>query len=111
MTSVCKLSRLSLAAYASLLEADEFHPDKIDPGAAGMSGERLARIGPRMKEFVDSGKSAGIVTLIARHGHVASLEAIGYQDLETKTGMKSDAIFRVMSVSKPVTAAGLMVLV
>src|SRR5262245_15334694 len=76
-----------------------------------MSGERLARIGPRMKEFVDSGKSAGIVTLIARHGHVASLEAIGYQDLETKTGMKSDAIFRVMSVSKPVTAAGLMVLV
>jgi hypothetical protein len=62
MTTFCKLSCLSVAACAGLLAADEFHPDKIDPGAAGMSAERLARIGPRMKELVDSGKSVGIVT-------------------------------------------------
>jgi CubicO group peptidase (beta-lactamase class C family) len=88
-----------------------FVVDRIDPVGAGMSSERLARIAPRMKEFVDAGKSAGIVTLVARHGHVASAEAVGYQDLATKTPMTRDTIFRVMSVSKPITAAGVMVLV
>jgi CubicO group peptidase (beta-lactamase class C family) len=85
--------------------------DTIDPAAAGMSAERLARMAARMKEFVDAGKTAGIVTLVARHGRVAALDAIGYQDLEAKTPMRPDSIFRVMSVSKPITAAGVMVLV
>jgi CubicO group peptidase (beta-lactamase class C family) len=88
-----------------------FAPGTIDPVAAGMLPDRLAKIAPRMKEFVDAGKAAGIVTLVARHGHVASLEAVGYQDLATRTPMKTDAIFRVMSVSKPITCAGVMVLV
>jgi CubicO group peptidase (beta-lactamase class C family) len=93
------------------VEEAGFEVGRIDPKAAGMSPERLARIAPRMKEFVDAGKSAGIVTLVARHGHVASLEAVGYQDLAKKTPMTRDTIFRVMSVSKPITAAGVMVLV
>jgi CubicO group peptidase (beta-lactamase class C family) len=88
-----------------------FRVDRIDPLAAGMSAERLARIAPRMKEFVDSGKTAGVVTLVARHGHVASLDAVGFQDLAKKTPMTRDTIFRIMSVSKPITAAGIMVLV
>jgi CubicO group peptidase (beta-lactamase class C family) len=57
------------------------------------------------------GKTAGVVTLVARHGQVASLDAVGFQDLEKKTPMTRDTIFRVMSVSKPITAAGVMVLV
>jgi CubicO group peptidase (beta-lactamase class C family) len=76
-----------------------------------MSPERLAKIAPRMTEFVDGGKSAGIVTLVARHGSVASVDAVGYQDLAKRTPMKPDTIFRIMSVSKPITAAGVMVLV
>ena len=64
-----------------------------------------------MKEFVDAGKTAGVVTLVARHGRVASLDAVGYQDLETKTPMKADSIFRIMSITKTVTCAGIMVLV
>ena len=58
--------------------------EKPDPVAAGMSAERLARIAPRMKEFVDAGKSPGIVTLVARHGQVASLEPSAIQDLGSK---------------------------
>ena len=52
-----------------------------------------------------------MVTLVARHGHVASLEAVGYQDLESKTPMRTDTIFRIASLTKPVTCAGVMILV
>jgi hypothetical protein len=79
--------RISLVVSCSLaaLADNPFVADKTDPEAAGMSLVRLARIPVRMKEFVTTGKTAGVVTLVARHGHVASLEAVGYQDLESKT--------------------------
>jgi len=105
-----KVSRLCVAICSDLLAADAFQVEKIDPAVAGMSPERLARIAPRMKEFVDSRKAAGIVTLVAPHGHVASLDAVGYQDLERKIPLKADSIFRIMPVTKPITSAGVMVL-
>src|SRR5687768_1816179 len=74
-----------LAPQATPGPPADFRVDKIDPLAAGMSPERLARIAPRVKEFVDAGKTAGVVTLIARHGHVASIDVVGFQDLEKKT--------------------------
>ena len=76
-----------------------------------MDPARLALIPVRMKEFTDSGKAAGIVTLVARHGHMAALDAVGYQEIETKTPMRTDSIFRIASLTKPVTCAGIMVLV
>jgi CubicO group peptidase (beta-lactamase class C family) len=111
MRAFRNVSCLCLATAAALLAADAFEAGKIDPAGAGMSAERLARIAPRMKEFVDAGKTAGVVTLVARHGRVASLDAVGYQDLERKIPMKADSIFRIMSVTKPITCAGVMVLV
>jgi CubicO group peptidase (beta-lactamase class C family) len=78
---------------------------------AGMDPERLARIPVRMKAFVDQGTVAGVVTLVARHGAVASLDAVGYQDLETKKPMKTDSIFQIMSMTKPVVAVAIMMLV
>jgi len=106
-TSICLVLGCSLAALA----AGPFLIDKTDPQAAGMDPARLARIPVRMQEFVTAGKTAGVVTLVARHGHVASLEAVGYQDLESKTPMRTDTIFRLASVTKPVTCAGIMILV
>jgi CubicO group peptidase (beta-lactamase class C family) len=76
-----------------------------------MNRARLEQIPARMKEFVDTGKTAGIVTLLARHGYIASLDAVGYQDLEKKTPMRTDTIFRIMSMTKPITCAGIMILV
>jgi CubicO group peptidase (beta-lactamase class C family) len=102
---------LALSCTLAALAAGRFTIDKIDPEAAGMSAARLARIPVRMKEFVSDGKTAGVVTLIARHGHVASLDAVGYQDLESKTPMRPDTVFRLASVTKPVTCAGIMILV
>src|SRR5450432_3764956 len=102
------MPRLMLVTLCAL---SVFAADRPDPAAAGMDPARLARIPVRMKEFVAAGKTAGVVTLVARHGHVASLEAVGYQDLETKTPMHADTIFRLASVTKPVTCAGIMILV
>jgi CubicO group peptidase (beta-lactamase class C family) len=107
-----KITILFLLACSLALPADNhFVTDKIDPALAGMDPARLARIPVRMKEFVDAGKTAGIVTLVARHGHIASLDAVGFQDIEHKIPMRTDSIFRLMSVTKPVTCAGVMVLV
>jgi hypothetical protein len=63
-----------------------------------------------MKAFVEQGAIAGAVMLAARHGVVASLDVVGYQDLETKKPMRRDTIFRVASIAKPVTAIGIMIL-
>ncbi len=75
-----------------------------------MDAGRLGRIPARMKEFVDAGKAAGFVTVVARHGKLAALDAVGYQELETKTPMRTDSIFRIASLTKPITCAGIMVL-
>ena len=82
-----------------------------NPEGAGMDPDRLARIPARLQEFVDQGTSAGFVSLVARHGEVAAFDAVGYQDLHKKTPMRTDSIHQVMSCTKPITVAGLMVLV
>lgn len=82
-----------------------------DPRAAGMNGERLAAIRVRMQEYVNANQVAGTVTVVARHGKVASFEAVGYQDIESKKPMRKDSMFRIASLTKPITCAGIMVLV
>src|SRR5690349_17718998 len=76
-----------------------------------MDPVRLDRIAARMQEFVSQGTAAGFVTLVARHGQVAALSAVGYKDLESKTAMRTDTIFQVMSMTKAVTATAVMMLV
>jgi len=77
---------------------------------SGMDAERLARISGQMKSFVGQGAMAGGVTLVARRGEVVSLEAFGYQELESRRPMRADSIFDVRSVTKPVTAVGVLIL-
>ncbi len=76
----------------------------------GMDSQRLAKIPVRMQEFVDRGEVAGVVGLIARHGEVAHLSAVGYQDVESKKPLRTDSLFQIMSMTKPFTAVGIMIL-
>jgi CubicO group peptidase (beta-lactamase class C family) len=80
------------------------------PAETGPDPARLAQIPARMQQFVDKGAAAGIVTLVARHGQVAALDAVGYTDLETKQPMKADSIFQIHSMTKPVVAIAAMML-
>jgi CubicO group peptidase (beta-lactamase class C family) len=82
----------------------------VNPTKGGMDPERLGRISARMKYYVEKGQIAGAVTLVARHGTVASLEAVGFQDLEAAKPMRTDTIFQIMSMTKPITAVALMML-
>ena len=107
-----KTTLLLLLGYSLLAPAaTNFATGKTDPESAGMNPARLARIPGRMQEFVRAGKTAGVVTLVARHGHVAALDAVGYRELESKTPMRTDTIFRIASLTKPITCAGVMILV
>src|ERR1700729_855559 len=101
-----KVLGLFLLGSFAVLGADTFSTDKIDPAAAGMRSQRLAGLSARLQEFVDANKVAGIVTLVARHGYIAQISAVGYRELEEKSPMKNDTIFRIMSMTKPITCAG-----
>jgi CubicO group peptidase (beta-lactamase class C family) len=76
----------------------------------GMSTERLGRIREAVKRQIDSGALPGAVTLVARRGKIAHFEAHGLLDVESKKPMPRDAIFRLASMSKPITAAAVMML-
>src|SRR5579884_1204099 len=64
-----------------------------------------------LQPFVDNGTLAGAVTLVASPDKVLSLEAVGYSDVAARTPMRTDNVFWIASMSKPMTAAGLMMLV
>ncbi len=113
MRKHCNVAAILLVMVAcSVFGADDsLNLNKPDPEPAGMNGKHLELIPVRMKEYVDANKAAGMVTILARHGHVVSFEAVGYQDLEKKTPMRKDSLFRIASLTKPVTCAAVMVLV
>ena len=76
----------------------------------GFSTERLSRINNLMNRYVDSGKLAGAVTCVARRSQVAHFESFGCQNLETQIPMRRDSIFRICSMTKPITSLALMML-
>jgi CubicO group peptidase (beta-lactamase class C family) len=80
------------------------------PESVGFSSEELKKFEAGMQGFVDNKQLAGIVTVIARHGEVVETKAYGYQDLDSKTPMKTDTIFRIFSMTKPIVGAAMMML-
>ena len=85
----------------------DVHPE---PEELGLSSPRLQRIKTWMQEYIDDGKLPGATTLVARHGKVAFCETMGYGDLEEKKPLAQDSILRFYSMSKPITAAAVMML-
>jgi CubicO group peptidase (beta-lactamase class C family) len=77
----------------------------------GLSSERLQRIHEAVQRHIDAKELSGAVTLVARKGRIAHLEAHGLMDIESKKPMPKDGIFRLASMSKPITGAAVMMLV
>ncbi len=73
--------------------------------------DSVAKIPAAMKAFVDKGEASGIVALVSDSKKTRHLSAVGLADIDSKTEMKTDAIFRIASMTKPVTATALMQLV
>ena len=80
------------------------------PESVGMSAERLQRIDAFMQRHIDEELVAGTVTLVARKGKVVHFNAQGLRDVDTGAPMTTDTIFRMASMSKPITSVALMML-
>ena len=80
------------------------------PEAVGVSAERLERIRPVMQGYVDDGNLPGFLTVVARHGKIVHFETIGMRDVENKKPVEPDTIFRIYSMSKPITSVAVMML-
>lgn len=83
---------------------------RAKPEAVGFSPERLARLDARLRADIEKQVIPGAVLLIARQGKVAYFEAMGLQNAETKTAMRRDSIFRIYSMTKPLTSVAAMML-
>ena len=82
----------------------------VATNGTGLAPERLARIGAVMNEHVAKGRIAGAIGLIARHGKVGYLETYGFQDKEAGVPMRQDTIFRMYSMTKPITGVAVLML-
>jgi CubicO group peptidase (beta-lactamase class C family) len=80
------------------------------PEAVGLSSERLGRIGATVQRDIDDKRIAGMVTLVIRHGQVAWFDARGTADREAGKPMRTDALFRICSMTKPITSTAVMML-
>ncbi len=82
----------------------------VAPETVGLSAQRLGRITAVLSDHVQRDDVAGVVALIARRGQVAYLQALGAQDREAGTPMRADTVFRIYSMTKPITSVGVMML-
>ncbi len=82
----------------------------VKPEEVGLSPERLNKITATLKTDVDKGVIPGAILLVARHGKIAMFEAVGVRDPATKAPMTKDGIFRIYSMSKPITSVAVMTL-
>ena len=105
-TRSCACAALMTCALAMAADLPRAKPEQV-----GLSSERLARITALLKADVEAKKIPGAVLLVARHGKIAHFEAVGKLDPAGDTPMSRDAIFRIYSMTKPITSVALMMLV
>src|SRR5882724_2317170 len=79
--------------------------------SASFSKQRLERVGDYIRNEITTGKIPGAIILIQQHGHPAYFENFGMSDIDSKRPMTTDTVFRLYSMSKPVTSVAAMMLV
>ena len=82
----------------------------VAPEQVGLSATRLDRVRKWMHRWVDSGRLAGMVTVVMRKGELAFAETVGKADVERNRPMRPDTIFRIYSMTKPLTSTAIMML-
>ena len=94
------------------MNTQPFGPFRADrPEPLGFDGKRLAQIGEIVDGYLADGRTAGVVTAVLRDGALAWFDARGYRELATKAPMNTDDLFRIFSMTKPITSAAVMMLV
>ena len=108
-TSACNiLALLALLVFFPIFAfAQPTHPK---PESLGFSSERLGRLHDAMQRPVDEKSLAGVVTLLMRHGKFVEQRSYGVKDMASGAPMTNDTIFRIYSMTKPVTGVAMMIL-
>ena len=83
----------------------------IDPQEVGLDGKRLDRIDEHFRRYVDDGRLPGYTVAVARYGRIAYLSTYGQRDVEANKPTTTDTIYRIYSMTKPITSIALMMLV
>lgn len=105
------LSCLVLVSAAILGGRSPALAQDTSPESVGLSAERLERVAELMQSRIDARIFPGSVTLIARDNQVAWLRAQGVADVESGQPMRTDTVFRIMSMTKPVVALSVLIMV
>src|SRR5690606_29213255 len=112
MRRITGLPRLGVIVFAltfaGLLQAAA---PTAPPEDVGLSAERLERVDELVDRHLEAGSFTGAVTLVARNGRIAHLEAHGFMDLEKSMPMPEDGIFRIMSMTKPVIGVATLMMI
>ncbi len=106
-TILALLVSLSAPAFSK----DGYGLPTAEPESLGMSTEKLEAIKANLQPLIDEHKVPGFVTVVARKGKIVHFEAFGSMDVERKKDMRPDTIFRMYSMTKPITGAAVMILV
>lgn len=83
---------------------------EADPDEVGFDPNRLRRLDEHFAQYVENGKLPGWLVLVARHGKIAHLSTCGYRDIEGAAPITTDTLFRIYSMTKPVTSVAAMML-
>ena len=104
------MKNLLLAFLCSLLLLPSLSAQELNPAAAGMSADRLARIDKTVQEYINKKWLNGAVIIVYKNNQQVYYKAIGYDDAEKKTPMQKDKIFRIASQTKAITSVAVMML-
>ena len=110
MTIFRTIALAALALSITAVASAQGLPKAQSPEEVGFSAARLKRLSDRINEGVKAGELPGAVVLIARNGKVVMHEAFGFRDKDAKAPMKTDAIFRIASMTKPIVAVSALML-
>ena len=108
LLTILTASGATVLGFSSSAEAQ--HLPMARPESVGMSSDRLERLDAAIQRYIDADMVAGTVTLVARQGKVVHLQAQGHRYIEQDEPMTTDAIFVIMSMTKPIVSTALMML-
>jgi CubicO group peptidase (beta-lactamase class C family) len=108
MKKILRFSVLCISLVSIFAVAQELTVTK--PETVGLSSQRLERIGAAVQHSIDEKRVAGAVTLVSRHGRIAWFKAQGMADREAGKAMRPDSMFRICSMTKPITTVAVMML-
>jgi len=104
------ISLFLLFIFAPFVQSDEQVLPSATPASVGMSEIGLNKINTIVRELIDKNRVPGVVTMVARYGKLIHLDSQGYADVEKKTPIGPENIFRFMSMTKPITSAAIVML-